>query len=78
MTREQRMQQAETTCSAFVRETFRHACSDMTAEQVQQWIYANEDSLPSGIAGLIRAAHNACVACGAYDAAREQAECDGD
>jgi hypothetical protein len=74
----QRQQTAENICNGFVRETFKGSCSEMTAEQVQQWIYENENSLPHGIAAILRAAHNACVACGAYDHARQQAEFDGD
>lgn len=78
MTHEQRQQQAETICKAFVRETFKRACWEMTAEQVQQWICDNEKSLPDGISAMLFAAHNACVASGAYDHAREQEEFDGD
>jgi hypothetical protein len=78
MTIEQRRQAAGNICNGFVRETFKRACSDMTAEQVQQWIYDNENSLPPGISAMLFAAHNACVSCGAYDHARQQAEFDGE
>ena len=77
-TAEQRQQTAEHICTGFVRETFKAACTVMTAEQVQQWIYDNESSIPTGIASMLFAAHNACVAFGAYDYASQQAEFDGD
>ncbi len=63
-----------TIIQASFRETFRHACQQTTAEEVQQWLYAHEREMPIGVRALFFAAANAVVNWGVYEDAKGSAE----